>query len=154
MATRCKPLEGVKTLHGGPSVDQQLAFALFGHRQHQLFPLDIGRKIRHLNGHRADRPGIALAADCGGPVRRGDFSGQRLLGTSHNFGRISRLAQGAAGLEEHEGELRAGHFADGRNDCIPLPQRRQAGDAALDPAEGARVPDLVFAQAIWGSMSP
>jgi hypothetical protein len=35
-----------------------------------------------------------------------------------------------------------------------LTRRRQARNAALDPAEGPWVADLVLTQATWGSMSP
>jgi len=154
MAACCEPLEGTEIGHDRPSIHEELALALFRHRQHQLVPFDIGRKVCDLNGHRADTPGVALVADGCCAVRRLDLAPERPFGALHDIGGVARLAEEAAALEDHERELRAGRFADGRNDRIPLPRRRQTGDAALDPAEGPRVANLVLAQATWGSMSP
>jgi hypothetical protein len=147
-------LERREIADGGPSVDQQLAFSLFSHRQHQLSPFDIGRKVCDLNGHRSDRPGIALAADGGCAVGRLDLGAQRVLSALGHIGSIAGLGEEAAGLEDDEGELGAGYLANSRDNRIPLPRRRQSGDTALDPSEGPRVANLVFAQATWGSMSP
>jgi hypothetical protein len=151
---RSEPLERRETGDGGTPVDQELSLAFFGHGQHQLLPFDIGRKVRHLNGHRADGPGVAVAADRGRAVRRLDLRRERPFGALDDVGSVAGLAVEAAGLEDDECELRSGRFADGRNDRVPLARRSEAGDAALDPAEGPRVANLVFAQVTWGSMSP
>jgi hypothetical protein len=154
MAARSEPFERTEIRHDRPSVHEELPLALFRHRQHQLFSFDIGRKVRDLNGHRANRPCIAVAADGSRSVRRLDLGPERPLGAFHDVGSIAGLAEEAAELEDHERELCTGRFADGRDDRIPLPRRREAGDAALDPAEGPRVSDLFLAQATRGSMSP
>jgi hypothetical protein len=151
---RSEPLERRETGDGGTPVDQELSLAFFGHGQHQLLSFDIGRKVRHLNGHRADGPGVAVAADGGCAVRRLDLRRERPFGALDDIGSVAGLAEETAGLEDDERELRPGRFADGRNDGVPFARRSQAGDPALDPAEGPRVAYLVFAQATWGSMSP
>jgi hypothetical protein len=154
MAARCEPLERTEIRHDRPSVHEELALALFSHRQHQLVPFDIGRKVGDLNGHRADGPGVAVAPDSGCAIRRRKLGSDRFLGALHDVGSVASLGEEAAGLEDHERELPASRFADGRDDRIPLTRRRQAGNAALDPAEGPWVADLVLTQATWGSMSP
>ena len=154
MAACNKALERPEIGDGGPPVHQQLAFPLFGHGQHQLSPFDIGWKVRDLNGDCADRPGIALAADGGCAIGRLDLGPERVLSALGDGGSIAGLGEEAAGLEDDEGELGAGYLANSRDNRIPFPRRRQSGDTALDPAEGPRVANLVFAQATWGSMSP
>jgi hypothetical protein len=154
MAARCEPLERAEIRHDRPPVHEELALALFSHRQHQLVPFDIGRKVCDLNGHRADSPGVAVAPDGGCAIRRRELGSDRSRGALHDVGSIAGLGEEAVGLEDHERELPAGRFADGRDDRIPLTRRRQAGNAALDPPEGPWVADLVLTQATWGSMSP
>jgi hypothetical protein len=154
MAARCEPLERTEIRHDWPSVHEELALALFRHRQHQLVPFDIGRKVCDLNGHRAHGPGVAMAPDGGCAIRRRKLGSDGSLGALDDVRRIADLGEEAAGLEDHECELRACRFADGRDDRIPLTRRRQARDPALDPAEGPWVANLVLAQATWGSMSP
>jgi hypothetical protein len=151
---RSDPLERRETGDGGTPVDQELSLAFFGHGQHQLSPFDIGWKVRDLNGHCSDRPGIALAADGGCAIGRLDLGAERALSALGDGGSIAGLGEEAAGLEDDEGELGTGYLANSRDDRIPFPRRGQAGDTALDPAEGPRVANLVFAQATWGSMSP
>jgi hypothetical protein len=152
--SRSEPFERRETGYGGPPVDQELSLAFFGHGQHQLLSFDIGRKVRHLNGHRADGPGVSVAANGGCAVRRPDLRRERPFGALHDVWSVPGLAEETARLEDDERELRSGRLADGRDDGVPFARRSQAGDAALDPAEGPRVANLVFAQATWGSMSP
>jgi len=56
-------------------------------------------------------------------------------------------------VEDDEDAGVAGRPALGGDDGVPLLVARDAGDAGLDPAEGARIVE-VRAQGTWGSISP
>ena len=126
------------------SVQQELTLSFLRYRQYELVPFQIGWKLGQLNGHRSDRPRRPLPAYGHSPVRRPDLSLEGACGTFGYRGIALPDDDALVALAHEEAEVTHG-CTRCESDGVPLTRRRQPGDAALDPAEGPRVPDVVEA---------